>query len=150
MNTKSVSIVAVFLAVAAAAWIFTSGENEAAEITVYKSPECGCCSSWAGHLRNAGYSVEVKAVDDMEVIKETLGVPESMQSCHTAKVGGYVVEGHVPAEDIEWLLSERPDVKGLAVPGMPMGSLGMEGGEAERYNVMLLKSDGSVSIRARH
>ncbi|MEE8393230.1 MAG: DUF411 domain-containing protein [Rhodospirillales bacterium] len=94
--------------------------------------------------------MNVIGVDSMADIKEKYGVPSEMESCHTALVDGYTIEGHVPSTDIKWLISERPAVKGLAVPGMPMGSLGMEDDYADPYNVMLLKSDGSVSIHSRH
>jgi len=127
-----------------------SAPAAAAELTVYKTPWCGCCSSWADHMRANGHSVTTKEVDDLDAIKRMAGVPEPLQSCHTAVVDGYVIEGHVPAEDIARLLTERPDAKGLAVPGMPIGSPGMEGGSPDRYDVMLFRPDGSADVYARH
>ena len=122
----------------------------AAEITVYKSPWCGCCSKWADRLQAKGHTVTTKNMENLDAIKKLAGVPEDLQSCHTAMVDGYVVEGHVPAKDIERLLGERPKAKGLAVPGMPVGSPGMEGGEPERFDVMLFSTDGSTSVYARY
>ena len=149
-KTENIFTLALLLAVTVGILLFTAGKSVAAEITVYKSPSCGCCTKWADHFSASGHAVNVKPVKNMGDIKEMLGVPYGLESCHTAIVGGYVVEGHVPAKDIEWLLSERPKIKGLAVPGMPMGSLGMEGDYADAYNVMLLKSDGSVDIHAKY
>src|SRR5687768_977208 len=91
-------------------------------VTVYKNAQCGCCNNWVEHLRKEGFSVTAKDVDDIAVIKSKLGVPASLGSCHTAIVGSYVVEGHVPAADIRKLLAEKPKVAGIGVPGMPMGS----------------------------
>jgi len=123
----------------------------AAEIAVYKDPNCGCCGQWVGHLRAAGFSVEVHDAEDLVRIKADAGIPDNLQSCHTAMIDGYVIEGHVPAADIRRLLSERPAAKGLAVPGMPVGSPGMEQGAArEPYNVILLQNDRSGTIFARH
>ena len=98
-------------------------------ITVYKSPSCGCCKMWIEHLESEGFTVEAFDSDDMTAIKKELSVPRQMSSCHTAKVGGYTIEGHVPAADIRRLLAEQPDADGLAVPGMPVGSPGMEYGD---------------------
>jgi hypothetical protein len=148
--TKKILIPAIAIGAAVAAWVLSTGENHAAEITVYKSPSCGCCSKWADHLRAGGHTVNVVKVEYMGDIKEKFGIPANMESCHTAKVGDYIVEGHVPAKDIEWLLTQRPDIKGLAVPGMPQGSLGMEGRYKDPYDVMVLKSDGSVAVHAQH
>ena len=121
-------------------------------VTVYKSPTCGCCSKWNEHLEANGF--EVKAIDmpDVRPMKEQLGVPAELASCHTAVVGGYVVEGHVPAEDVKRLLAERPDVTGLAVPGMPIGSPGMEveGRPAEAYDVVAFTKGGEQTVFAHH
>ena len=141
---------AVIVMAIAIAGAWASAPAVAGEITVYKSPWCGCCSSWADHMRANGHSVTTKEVEDLDAIKRMAGVPEPLQSCHTAVVDGYVIEGHVPAEDVARLLSERPDAKGLSVPGMPMGSPGMEGGTPERYDVMLFGADGSAEVYARH
>lgn len=123
---------------------------QAAEFTVHKSPWCGCCGNWIKHLEANGHSVVTKDTEDLDALKKLAGVPEPLQSCHTAMVEGYVIEGHVPAKDIERLLAERPKATGLAAPGMPSGSPGMEGGTPEKYDVLLFQSDGSTSIYARH
>src|SRR5690606_18830349 len=114
-------------------------------VTVRKHPSCGCCSVWIEHLRDAGFPVEAHDVQDMGAVKDAAGVPQAMASCHTAQVAGYFIEGHVPADDIARLLRERPAAAGLAVPGMPLGSPGMEHpqGIVEPYQVMLVQADGS-------
>ncbi|MGY1519291.1 DUF411 domain-containing protein [Luteimonas sp. A482] len=115
-------------------------------LTVQKHPTCGCCSVWIEHVREAGFEVEARDVEDMAAVKDAAGVPDAMASCHTAEVGGYFIEGHVPAADIARLLRERPAARGLAVPGMPLGSPGMEhpDGIAHPYAVMLVLEDGST------
>ncbi len=98
-----------------------------AKATVYKSPECACCGNYVGYLRRNGFDVRIKEVADMTPVKRHFGVPQDLESCHTMDVGGYVVEGHVPIEAIDRLLSEKPGIKGIALPGMPEGSPGMPG-----------------------
>lgn len=111
--------------------------DELVEVTVYRSPTCGCCAKWIEHLKQNNFNVKDNITDEMDVIKAKYGVPKEMASCHTAIVDGYVVEGHVPAADIRKLLKTRPNVTGLAVPGMVTGSPGMEmGGRADPYDVM--------------
>lgn len=122
----------------------------AAEFTVYKSPWCDCCSQWVDHLKANGHSVTTEEIEDLELIKKMAGVPEALESCHTALVERYAIEGHVPARDIERLLAERPKARGLAVPGMPAGSPGMGGDTPDSYNVMLFKADGSADIYAQY
>ena len=123
----------------------------ATEITVYKSPTCGCCNKWVDHLRANGFNVRAHDVADITVAKKTNGVPLTLGSCHTAKVGGYVIEGHVPASDIKRLLKERPPVRGLAVPGMPIGSPGMEqGAHKDRYDVLTFDAQGKTAVYASH
>lgn len=122
---------------------------EASEITVYKSPTCGCCNAWIKHLERHGFEVLAKNVE-VDPIKNQLKVPERLRACHTAIVEGYVIEGHVPAGDIKRLLQARPDVAGLAVPGMPMGSPGMEGPYKQPYKVMSFGDDGAVEFFAQH
>ncbi len=119
---------------------------------VNKSPTCGCCELWVDQMEKAGFKVEINDTDDMGPIKERVGVPYGKGSCHTAEVGGYFIEGHVPAEDIKRLLAERPDAKGLAVPGMPAGSPGMElpDGRIQPYTVELVAKDGTTSAFAHH
>ena len=121
-------------------------------LLVHKSASCGCCGAWVDHLRQAGFSVRVNETDDLNPIKERLGVPYGKGSCHTAEVGGYMVEGHVPAGDIKRLLLERPQGKGLVLPGMPIGSPGMEvpDGTVEPYTVELVQLDGQVRPFAQH
>ena len=119
-------------------------------MTVYKSASCGCCSLWVAHLEAAGFDVQTHDRNDMSELKDRLGVPGRLRSCHTAKVGRYVIEGHVPAADIQRLLETRPDVAGLAVPGMPMGSPGMEGGAPQPYTVFAYDGYGRLREFARH
>jgi hypothetical protein len=120
------------------------------EVVVYKSPTCGCCTEWVTHVRRHGFRVKPEDVADLQAVKERHRVPGDLQSCHTALVGGYVIEGHVPADLMERLLRERPKVAGLAVPGMPVGSPGMEvpGARAERYRVLAFTRDGKTEVFA--
>jgi hypothetical protein len=127
--------------------------NSATAVVVYKSPTCGCCSAWAEHVRAAGFRVEVQSVSDdkLRSISRDGGVTNDLASCHTAKVGGYTVEGHVPAADIQRLLKEKPSVAGIAVPGMPMGSPGMEqGGRKDPFNTIAFTKDGNKTVFAKH
>ena len=117
-------------------------------IAVYKSPTCGCCNAWIRHLEAHGFKVEVHDQLDMNPIKAELGVPMVYRSCHTAKVGNYVVEGHVPADLITRMLEDRPPIKGLAVPGMPMGSPGMEGPSKDAYQVLTFDAQGRSTVYA--
>jgi hypothetical protein len=111
-------------------------------ITVHRDPNCGCCLGWVRHLEAAGFVVDVDSTANLESVRTRLGVPPAMAACHTAEVNGYLIEGHVPAVAVRRLLTERPDAKGLAVPGMPVGSPGMEGGEPEPYTVFLFGASG--------
>ena len=124
--------------------------KETVPITVYKSPSCKCCNKWVDHLEDNGFNVNTVNKFDMKSIKTREGVPRQLSSCHTALVGGYVIEGHVPAGDIKRLLKEQPDVSGLSVPGMPMGSPGMEGDRKDAYNVMTFTKDGGGTIFSQH
>ena len=121
-------------------------------LTVHKSPSCGCCVKWIEHMRHAGFQVEVNDTDHMLPIKERVGIPYGKGSCHTAEVGGYFIEGHVPAADVKRLLAEKPAARGLTVPGMPLGSPGMEvpDGRVQQYTVELVEKDGSTRAFARH
>jgi hypothetical protein len=119
-------------------------------MAVYKTPTCGCCRLWVDHVRHAGFHVTTTDVADVGPVKATHRVPAELQSCHTALIGGYVVEGHVPAADIQRLLKERPDIIGIAVPGMPSGSPGMENGLTEKYEVIAIGKDGSRKVWATH
>jgi len=120
-------------------------------VIAYRSPTCGCCELWVEHMRAAGFKVEIKNTDDIGAIKAEAGVPVGKGSCHTARVGAYWVEGHVPASDVKRLLAETPDARGLVVPGMVPGSPGMEqGGVTQPYDVLLIAKDGSTSVFSHH
>jgi len=119
-------------------------------LVVYKTSTCGCCGGWVEHMRQAGFTVDARDVDNTELmrVKVDAGVPGAMATCHTALVDGYVVEGHVPAEQVKRLLAERPQVSGIGVPGMPMGSPGMEGPGAQPYRVLSFDQDGGTAVFA--
>jgi hypothetical protein len=122
-------------------------------MAVYKDPTCGCCSKWVEHLRQQGFDATATNVTNLEEVKTKHRVPQQLKSCHTATVGGYVIEGHVPAADVQRLLKEKPKgVIGLAVPGMPMGSPGMEvpSGQTQSYKVLAFDKDGRTSVFASH
>jgi hypothetical protein len=123
---------------------------EEPKITVYKTPTCGCCKKWVSHLEKNGFEVESIDMRDLRMIKSMSGVEPKLASCHTAKVEGYVIEGHVPAADIKRLLAERPDVKGLTAPGMPHGSPGMETGRKDAYQVLSIEESGKTRVFAQH
>jgi hypothetical protein len=112
------------------------------EVVIHKGPSCGCCNGWAEHVRRAGFPVRLVESRNIDAVKQRLGVPTDLASCHTAEVGGYVIEGHVPAGAIQRVLGERPPAVGLAVPAMPTGSPGMEGGTPETYEVVLFGEQG--------
>ncbi len=118
-------------------------------VTVYKSPTCGCCGDWVKHLRENGFRVEAHDLNDVSPIRRRYGVPGALASCHTAMVGGYAIEGHVPAADIRRLLRERPKAVGLAVPGMVIGSPGMDQGKPEPYETLVFDERGH-RVFARH
>ena len=120
-------------------------------VLVYKDPSCGCCTGWVEHLKSAGFSVTVKDAVDTTPERKRLGMPEAFAGCHTATVAGYVLEGHVPAAEVQRLLAERPAAIGLAVPGMPIGSPGMEvGGRIDPYVVLLVGRNGQSSVFATY
>lgn len=129
--------------------LLATQQGIAADIVVYKSPTCGCCGKWVDHMDDAGFTVDVEDRRDLAPIKSKLGVPVRMQSCHTAEVGDYIVEGHVPADLVKRMIDEKPDIRGLAVPGMPMGSPGMEGPRKDPYNVIAIGNDGRLKVFAR-
>jgi hypothetical protein len=128
----------------------TGAADKKPTITVYKDPGCGCCKSWIEHLIKHGYRVDAKDTPEMTTIKRTLGVPDALSACHTAVVNGYLIEGHVPAADIARLLKEKPKVAGLAVPGMPMGSPGMEGSRTQHYQVLSFDKAGKTKVFASY
>lgn len=121
-------------------------------IQVYKNPACGCCINWVKHLQQNGFNADVTAADNRQPLQSYLGVPSDKGACHTAIVDDYFIEGHVPAEDIRRLLRERPDITGLAVPGMPVGSPGMENPNypAADYDVLAIDKDGNSSVFSHH
>lgn len=119
-------------------------------VVVYKSPSCGCCSAWVDHMREAGFEVETRDVNDLTPVKLEHGIGPELQSCHTALAGGYVLEGHVPADLAKRMLEERPEIAGLAVPGMPRGSPGMEmpDGTKDAYDVLAFTDGGETDVYA--
>jgi len=121
----------------------TASQENSVVATVYKSPSCGCCGVWASYMKKEGYEVETKNIQDMSAIKQELGVPYELESCHTAEVGGYVVEGHIPNEAIQKLLVEKPDIKGIGMPGMPSGSPGMPGPKTDDFVIYEINHDGT-------
>lgn len=127
-------------------------ENRLPLVKVHKDPNCGCCGGWAEHMQAAGFPVEIHDSGDMLAVKQRLGIGEGMYSCHTSEIDGYVVEGHVPADAIRKLLAERPQARGLVLPGMPIGSPGMESPDGYRqpFTVALLEMDGRVSVFSQH
>lgn len=125
----------------------------ATKVSVVKSPTCGCCSAWVDHMRAAGFDVTVQDVDQDRLyqLKDQLGLAPEHWSCHTAFVGQYFVEGHVPAKDVKRLVADKPDMRGLAVPGMPVGSPGMEMGDRrEPFDTLAIRADGLPEIFSRH
>lgn len=142
----------VILSVIVAVWFIGMGTLKAENMVVYKSASCGCCGAWVKHLEDNGFSVQVENVDDLNLMKQRLSVPKNLASCHTGVVAGYLVEGHVPASDILRLLKEKPAVKGIAVPGMPMGSPGMEipGEKADSYDVITFSEKGDIQLFSRY
>jgi hypothetical protein len=156
MRLRSLLTIAAILTIAAMAFL---GSNlpalaETTSIEVWKSPTCQCCEKWVDHLKENGFAVKANDTDTsaLEAIKRSAGISEKLDACHTGKIGGYVIEGHVPASDVKRLIAEHPDAIGLTVPGMPAGSPGMEqaDGTTQNYDVLLVKKDGTTEIFARH
>jgi hypothetical protein len=146
-----VVVAGVAVVAAAAAWVgIRATVAETANIVVYKTPACGCCGDWVTHMRAHGFEVSVVNVSSTQAAHERLGVPRRLGSCHTAQIGNYWVEGHVPADLVQRLVTEQPgDIRGIAVPGMPAGSPGMEGPNPVTYDVLAYRSDGRVTRYAR-
>jgi hypothetical protein len=119
-------------------------------VTVYKSPSCGCCGKWVEHMKASGFPVVTHDTENLAAHKTRLGVPLAMGSCHTAEVGGYLVEGHVPAADVKRLLAEKPGARGLVSPGMPASAPGMDAASKIPYEILLVGKDGRVATYARH
>lgn len=121
------------------------------ELTVYRSPSCGCCGEWVKHMERHGFRVKDIQTEDMEAIKQEYGVPQDLTSCHTAVIDGYAIEGHIPADDVKSLLQQKPNVAGLAVPGMPLGSPGMESGDRKQaFAVMAFNENGESEVFQEH
>lgn len=142
MTTKRLSMRNLFAIVLLVGATFAHAAGTVVE--VYKSATCGCCTEWINHLRANGFDVKAHDVEDPAAHRAKHGVPDALGSCHTAVVNGYAIEGHVPASEIKRLLAERPNARGLAVPGMPLGSPGMEGPRADPYAVLLIGKDGKT------
>lgn len=154
LKAFGVGIVLAIVGIAAYVQFGTSSGPDASELptmTVYKSPTCQCCDEWVDYMREEGFDVETSDRDDMEEIKEQYGISRELASCHTGVIGDYVVEGHVPADDIRRLFAEEPSVVGLTVPGMPVGSPGMErGNQKDPYNVLTFTEEGDANVFARY
>ncbi len=130
--------------------ILTMDDSEFATVTMYRSEGCQCCVKWAKHMQDNGFIVESQTVDNLLEMKSQNGVTPELASCHTAFVDGYIIEGHVPAEDVKRLLNEKPDAAGITVPGMPIGSPGMEGAYVQNYDVILFDKEGGEEVFATH
>ena len=130
---------------------YTPSAAKAGVVTVYKNPSCGCCGAWVDHMRAAGFELEIHDLTDLQAIKAEHGISANLGSCHTALLGGYVVEGHVPADLVQKMLDENPDIAGLAVPGMVVGSPGMEvpGQPAQPYDVIAFDASGRTAVYAK-
>jgi hypothetical protein len=142
----------MLLAGAAAALPAAACAAPARELTVYKTPWCGCCRGWVTHMTRAGFKTRVVELEDLAPVRAKYGIPFELSSCHTGVSGGYALEGHVPPADVLRLLKERPKALGLTVPGMPLGSPGMESptGQRERFETLLLLKGGGTKVFARH
>ena len=159
MNIKNFLTIAVVVIIGAGI-LFARAQNQppagpvteptsSADITVYKNQYCGCCLDWVEHLKVSGLTVDVKNVESTMSIRDRLGVPQKLGSCHTAEINGYWVEGHVPADLIQKLVSEKPaDIQGISAPGMPLGSPGMEGPNPQTYDIVAYHADGTTSVYA--
>ena len=145
---KWLAVVGAAVATGSAARLLAA-ERAPVKVLVYKSPTCGCCGAWVDRMKAAGFEVTTRDVPDVAPIKARYGIPTRLASCHTGLVEGYAIEGHVPPADIQRLLREKPKAVGLAVPGMPMGSPGMEGPRKDPYDVLLVQQGGATRVFAR-
>ncbi|MCX7098486.1 MAG: DUF411 domain-containing protein [Methylococcales bacterium] len=147
MKTLTILLASTLLIGNASIKADTVAANKPFDIVVYRSPSCGCCGKWLAHLQDNNFNVQDILTPDVQTIKQKYGVSAKMASCHTALVGGYVVEGHVPATDIQKMLKIKPKIAGIAVPGMPNGTPGMEMGEGQdAYNVISFSKDNTYDI----
>ena len=152
-TTLAAALAALALGVVTYAQTKPAATGAATKVTVYKTSSCGCCRLWVDHLKQNGFDVQAMDVSaaDVRAVSKAAGLKDEDSSCHTAKIGNYTVEGHVPADDIKRMLKEKPAIAGLAAPGMPMGSPGMEQGNAkEPYDVIAFKKDGTSTVYAKH
>ncbi len=152
MNRYSISVAILAAALLSGGLLLSGGPMtaNATEVTIYKSSTCGCCKNWVKHMEANGFAVKSVDVTDIRPYKSKYGVTPSLASCHTALIEGYAIEGHVPAADIKRMLRERPAIRGLAVPGMPSGSPGMEQGYKDHYNVFSFDKAGAISVYASY
>lgn len=150
MNRQSATSRRHFLTASAALLLAGPARAARGAVEVYKSASCGCCAKWIEHLRANGFDVRAHDVNDTTAARASLGVPQVLGSCHSARVGGFLIEGHVPASDIQRLLRERPSAAGLAVPGMPRGSPGMESDVRDPYDVLLFQRNGRYVVYQRY
>lgn len=150
VRCMKLGLIAVLLALPLWAGVLPAQATQSNVIRVFKSATCGCCTKWVEHLRAAGFVVEATDVADMARLKRENGIAPQIESCHTAFVGGYFIEGHVPASDVKRLLAERPKIAGLAVPEMPAGSPGMESPHPVTYDVLAVDSNGKTTVYATH
>lgn len=128
-----------------------AGDDLVKDIVVYKNPDCGCCTKWVRYLESHDYNVTIEHTRNLSEVKKRLGVPENLAACHTAVIDGYVIEGHITHRDIKRLLLFRPEVTGIAVPGMPIGTPGMERGNSKHsYDVMTFDDQGNVDVFVKH
>ncbi|MCD2452096.1 MAG: DUF411 domain-containing protein [Methylicorpusculum sp.] len=139
------SLLLVCLVSTGSAWVQAGTQAE-----VFKSPSCGCCGKWIEHLQQNGFQVNTHEMNDVPAARKKMGMPDRLGSCHTARIGDYVIEGHIPAADIQRLLKEKPKALGLAVPSMPPGSPGMETAKPVPYETLLVQTDGNSRIFAKH
>jgi hypothetical protein len=155
---NTISIAIAIIAVARLAYVVSAQPKAPAtagplpKVTVYKTSSCGCCRLWVDHMRKNGFDVQAMDVSsgDVRAVSKAAGLKDADSSCHTAKIGNYTVEGHVPADDIKRMLKEKPAISGLSVPGMPQGSPGMEQGTTEPYDVIAFTKDGRSTVFAKH
>lgn len=158
MNNSKILVLGILITAGVATFLFWPGSvvntmsSNKTEVVMYKNEGCECCTRWGNHMMEGEFYVEEKPTPVLMQVKQKNGITRELASCHTALVGGYVVEGHVPIEDVRRLLAEKPDAIGLAVPGMPTGSPGMEmpGRTPDSYDVLLVNKDGSTSVFASH
>ena len=154
MRMSRITVAAAAVAIVALGLGLAAQQKPAAGpmVTVYNTSSCGCCRLWVDHMKSSGFDVQAMDVSaaDVRAVSKAAGLKDEDTSCHTAKVGNYVVEGHVPADDIKRMLKEKPVIAGLSAPGMPQGSPGMEQGVKEPYDVIAFKKDGTSTVFAKH